>query len=364
MRILYVTRKYPPSTGGMENAAYELYTALSLTNDVTLVKWGGANKLLPVVYPMLLLQALWKGITKRPDVIYLQDGLMGPLGVVLKFVLHRPTVMTIHGLEATYANPVYRAIVPPAIRRQNQLVAVSNETKQKVLEGLQGSNPAVIFNGLRDSFKTSRTRDENLRLIAHETGISYEQLANSKILHTNGRLVRRKGVLWFIDNVMPQLLATGQPVLYLVSGKGKDQEIIEAAIAEHKLDQSVKLLGRVSDQVLQALYNTADMFVMPNVPIKNDMEGFGLVALEAASCGTLVVASKLEGIQDAIIDGQNGVLVNPGDVAGYVNAITRELTARTVSPEAVRNYTLSHYSWDETARQYAALMQAVSGTRR
>lgn len=364
MRILYVTRKYPPSTGGMENAAYELYAALKTTNDVTLVKWGGANKLLPIVYPMLLLQALWKGITKRPDVIYLQDGLMGPLGLILKGMLGRPTVMTIHGLEATYANPVYRAIVPPAIRRQSRLVAVSNETKQKVVEGLNGVTPPVIFNGLRDSFKTAQTREQNLALIARETGISLEQLSGSKILHTNGRLVRRKGVLWFIDNVMPQLLASGQPVLYLVSGKGKDQEIIEAAIAEHKLDQSVKLLGRVSDQVLQALYNTADMFVMPNVPIKNDMEGFGLVALEAASCGTLVVASKLEGIQDAIIDGQNGVLVNPGDIAGYVNAITRELTARTVSPEAARNYTLTHYSWNETARQYETLMHAVVGKRR
>jgi phosphatidylinositol alpha-1,6-mannosyltransferase len=364
MRILYVTRKYPPSTGGMENAAYELYMALSATNDIALVKWGGANKLLPVVYPLLLLQALWKSFTKRPDIIYLQDGLMGPLGLVLKVLLGRPTIMTIHGLEATYANPVYRAVVPPAIRHQSQLVAVSNETKQKVLEGLQGSNPSVIFNGLRDSFKTTATREQNLALIAQQTGINHEQLLSSKILHTNGRLVRRKGVLWFIDNVMPQLLASGQPVLYLVSGKGKDMEIIQAAVTEHKLEDSVKLLGRVSDELLQALYNTADLFIMPNIPIKNDMEGFGLVALEAASCGTMVIASKLEGIQDAIIDGQNGVLVGPGDVTGYITTIMRELGQRSISNEDVRNYTLTHYSWDETARQYIALMQTVAGKRR
>jgi glycosyltransferase involved in cell wall biosynthesis len=343
----------------MENAAFELYTALKGGNEVQLVKWGGANKLLPVIYPWLLLKSLVLGLMRRPDVIYLQDGLMGPLGVVLKGVLRRPTVITIHGLEATYANPLYRAVVPPCIRKQSKLVAVSNETKLKVQQGLQGAEPAVIFNGLRDSFYEPRARSEQLAIIATETGISPEQLQASRLLHTGGRLVRRKGVLWFVDNVMPQLVASGQPVLYLVSGTGKDQEVIEAAIREHGLENYVKLLGRVSEQLLKTLYNTADMFVMPNIPVPNDMEGFGLVALEAASCGTTVIASQLEGIQDAIINGQNGYLVQPGDVAGYVQIISRELTQRTLAPEAVRTYTLGHYSWDETARHYAALMQAL-----
>lgn len=340
----------------MENAAYELHAALAAGNDVTLVKWGGTNKLLPVVYPWLLLQALWHGIAHRPDVVYLQDGIMAPLGWILKVLLRRPTVMTIHGLEATYQNPLYKVMVTPFICRQTRLVAVSNETKQKVEQGLPGVHPSVIFNGLRDSFYAPRDRAENLQLIARETGIPLEQLQASKLLHTNGRLVRRKGVLWFIDTVMPQLDAS---VLYLVSGKGKDQEVIEAAIKEHGLEQRVRLLGRVSDELLQALYNTADVFVMPNIPVPNDMEGFGLVALEAASCGTTVVASRLEGIQDAIIDGQNGLLVQPGDTAAYVEVIGRELQNRSLQSESVRSYTLAHYSWDETARQYQALMQQL-----
>jgi glycosyltransferase involved in cell wall biosynthesis len=103
----------------------------------------------------------------------------------------------------------------------------------------------------------------------------------------------------------------------------------------------------------------ADLFVMPNVPIANDMEGFGLVALEAASCGTMVVASDLEGIKDAIIDGKNGVLVKPGDANKYIEVINRELKHHSLNLGAVRDYTLSHYSWDETAAQYATLMQQL-----
>jgi glycosyltransferase involved in cell wall biosynthesis len=362
MRILYVTRKFPPSTGGMENAAYELYMALAARHDVALIKWGGANKMLPVVYPWLLLRALMAGLQKRPDVIYMQDGVMAPMGWLLKLLLRRPTVLTIHGKEATYANPVYQMLIPPFVRKQSQLVTVSNETKTIVQRALPGTNPAVIFNGLSDSFYMQGARDAQLVTVGLAIGMRLDQLKKYKIIHTNGRLVRRKGVLWFIDNVLPKL-AAAQPVLYLVSGKGKDQEVIEAAIKEHGLQNNVRLLGRIPNNLLHSLYNAADVFVMPNVPVKNDMEGFGLVGLEAASCGTMVVASKLEGIQDAIIDGKNGVLVNPLDVAGYVSAVTQELHKPSLTRKAVREYTLQNYSWTKTAAQYEAVMQRLIGRR-
>jgi glycosyltransferase involved in cell wall biosynthesis len=358
MRILFITRKYPPSTGGMENAAYELYTALVATNDVTLVQFGGKNKYLPVVYFKLLFQALWHGLRHKPDAVYLQDGIMAPLGWIVKLVLHRPTVMTIHGLEATYQNPVYKVVVTPFIKRQTRLVAVSEQTKLMVEKGLPGVHPEVILNGVRDAFYQPKDRAEQLAFIARETGITLEQLKASQLLHTNGRLVRRKGVLWFVNEVMPQLVAS-QPVLYLVSGKGKDQEVIETAIRKQGLENSVKLLGRISDELLKTLYNTVDAFVMPNIPVPNDMEGFGLVALEAASCGRTVIVSRLEGIQDAIIDGKNGLLVQPLDATAWVKTLQRELTHPTLRPADVRQFTIETFSWDAVAKAYETTMSEV-----
>lgn len=359
MRILFVTRKYPPSTGGMENAAYELYTALAVNNDVTLVKWGGSNKMLPVVYPLLFVKALLAGLQKKPDVIYLQDGLMAPLGSMLKLFIHRPTLITIHGKEATYGNPLYKIMVPPFIKRQDQLVAVSEDTRQTVQAAFRGTDPLVIVNGVSDSFYNGTSRNKNLTQIAQLTNLPLERLRKSKILHSNGRFARRKGVAWFIDNVLPQLVAADPSVLYLVSGDGKDREAIEAAIANRKMGDYVKLLGRVPNELLYLLYNVADLFVMPNIPVPNDMEGLGLVALEAASCGTMVVASNLEGIPDAIQDGKNGVLVQPGDAQAYVATITSELQRRSVQPEAIRDYTLRHYAWAKRAREYEAAMQRL-----
>jgi len=340
----------------MENAAYELYQALRKDNEVALVEYGGSNKWLPIVYIGLLVRALSSGLLRRPDVIYLQDGIMAPLGWIVKAVLRRPTVMTIHGLEATYQNPVYKVMVTPFIRRATRLVAVSNETKQKVEESLPGTQPAVVFNGLSDNFYDPKSKAEHLELIARETGLDRTVLEQHKLVHTNGRLVKRKGVEWFVANVMPKLPAD---TLYLVSGKGKDQERIEAAIAAAGLTDRVRLLGRVSDALLHALYNTVDMFVMPNIPVPGDLEGFGLVALEAASCGANVAAAKLEGIQDAIIDGKNGHLVAPQDAEQWAQVLTRELRGRSLSAEQVRNFTLDTYSWSRTAEGYERIMQDV-----
>ena len=361
MRILFVTRKYPPSKGGMETAAQDLYTTLAANkdNDVTLIKWDGSNKLLPVVYPWLLVQALVAGFKKKPDVIYLQDGLMAPLGSILKLFLRRPTLITIHGKEATYGNPVYKMIVPPFIKRQNQSVAVSNDTKETVEKAFPGMKPLLIFNGITDSYYAPGQRDAQLAMVAAAAGMTADELRTRRILLTNGRLVRRKGVLWFVDKVLPELVRTDPSVLYLVSGGGKDRELIEAAIADRGMQDFVKLLGRVPDEVRSALYNVADIFMMPNIPVANDMEGMGLVALEAASCGTMVIASDLEGIPDAIVNGKNGVLVQPGNVAEYVQTVHRELQQRSIAPEAVRHYTLTNYSWTERARQYEAAMQQL-----
>ncbi|MEJ0072837.1 MAG: glycosyltransferase [Candidatus Saccharibacteria bacterium] len=57
--------------------------------------------------------------------------------------------------------------------------------------------------------------------------------------------------------------------------------------------------------MLYALYNASDLFVMPNIPVANDIEGFGLVATEASSCGTPVIGSDLEGIKDAVTVGKD-----------------------------------------------------------
>lgn len=348
----------------METAAYELYNALQDgNNQVDLVAWGGSNKWLPVVYFWLFGRALVSALAQRPDVIFLQDGVMAPLGWALKLLTHRPTLIVIHGLEVTHKNAVYRLLVFPFIKRQTAFAAVSEGTKQAAIAALGrvGSEQVeVIHNGLSDVFYSAKPRDEQLRIVAQEANLPLQRLHRSHVLVTTGRLVKRKGVSWFVDNVMPRIVVDDPSILYLVAGSGPQRTEIELAINRHGLTDNVKLLGRVSDECLKALYNVADVFLMPNVHVSNDIEGFGLVAVEAASCGALVVASDLGGISDAVVNGKNGFLVPAGDASAYTTIVTRELGGRTQPPDTVRRYTLDHYSWAETATTYRSLARRIA----
>ena len=112
-------------------------------------------------------------------------------------------------------------------------------------------------------------------------------------------------------------------------------EYIQAAIENNSLQDRVRLLGRMGDAELTQLYQCADVFVMPNIPIPGDMEGFGIVMLEAAMNGLPAVAARLEGIREVITPGKNGYFVETGGVAGYVSRLNsldsdREAPKRTI----------------------------------
>jgi glycosyltransferase involved in cell wall biosynthesis len=347
----------------METAAYELYNALDDgTGKVDLIAWGGSNRWLPVVYFWLFARAVLRVLARRPDVILLQDGVMAPLGWALKVLSGRPTLIVIHGLEVTLQNRVYRRLVLPFIKRQTALAAVSEATRSAITAatGLGSERVEVIRNGIRDVFYSSAPRCEQLALIASAAGIPLWSLEHSHVLVTTGRLVKRKGVSWFIDNAMPKIVADDPHILYLVAGSGPQEAEIALAIKRGNLADNVKLLGEVSQECLKALYNAADIFVMPNMCVPNNIEGFGLVAIEAASCGATVVASDLDGISDAVVSGENGYLVPAGDASAYAGVIARELARPSQSPAAVRQYTLGHYSWTESARAYRSLARSIA----
>src|SRR5579883_519973 len=99
MNVLFITRKFPPSTGGMELHAYDLYAALAQKAQVALLKWGGSNKYLPLVLPYFLLRASARLMRGGVDVIYVQDGVLAPLGYVLSKVFRKPYVLTVHGKD-------------------------------------------------------------------------------------------------------------------------------------------------------------------------------------------------------------------------------------------------------------------------
>ena len=176
---------------------------------------------------------------------------------------------------------------------------------------------------------------------------------------TVGRLVNRKGIEWFIDSVMPSLQNN---VIYIIAGDGPQRPEIVDVISRNNLQERVFCLGRITDGEKELLYSTTDLFIQPNIRVEGDIEGFGLVVLEAASYGLPVIASDLEGLKDAIIDAKNGFLVQEKNSAQYKDKIEHLLLneeQRKQFGTQAREYVTQHYAWDKIAARYIQIFERL-----
>jgi phosphatidylinositol alpha-1,6-mannosyltransferase len=170
-----------------------------------------------------------------------------------------------------------------------------------------------------------------------------------------------------VENVLPKIIEGDKDCVYLIAGKGIYQRKVREATERRSLKNHVLMLGQVNNEILRYLYNVSDVYVMPNVPVKGDIEGFGLVALEAASCGLPVVASKLEGIEDAIKNGENGFLVDHSDIQGFVDTITKLLAndeERGEFGKRAREFSLENYHWRGIACRYLEELDGIRGSQK
>lgn len=304
--LLFVSRKYPPSTGGMQEFAQGLYEALPEPKE--LLALGRGQAWLPIFLARALLAARRR--RGRIERVHLADGLLLPLAPLFARLSAAPVSATVHGLDVTWTAPGYQALVRLSLSdMQGRLVAVSSYTADQVQQRA-GFRPTVITNGVDVSRFAAVQRAVDPAAVRADLGLP----RSGVMLLTVGRLVRRKGVAWFVETVLPRL---GAEVVFAIAGSGPASEEIATAAAG---DPRVRLLGRVSDAQVDALMSCADLFVMPNVPVPGDPEGYGIAPAEAATAGLPVLVSGLEGLQDMATD-LGLPTVTPGDPEAWTRAV-------------------------------------------
>ena len=281
----------------------------------------------------------------------MQDGVLAPMGVVLKFVFRKPLTVTIHGLDITFNNALYQYVVPRALNHSDKIYCISNAARDEVVKrGVKPSIPVFIPLGITDEMN-GKDKSKSRQYIQKKLSIT----PDTQVILSVGRLVERKGVRWFVENVIPTLVEKELNFVFVVVGDGEERQLIEKSIRELSLEKYVYMLGRVDDEYLKNLYNGSNLFVMPNIPISGDMEGFGRVLLEASLCELPVVASGIEGIKDAVIDGKNGYLLKSKDSKGYALQVTKLLENPKEAKDfgkSSRLFTLKEYSWDKISDNY------------
>ncbi len=348
MKILFLTRKYPPQTGGMENQSYNLiknFKELNGENNTFVIANKKGNKFLIFFLPYSFFKALYIIWKNKITHLHLSDGLLAFEGYLIKKLTGVKTAITIHGLDITYKNKIYQNLIPYSVSKLDKLICVSNNTKKECIKkGIPKEKIVVIPNGINpEEFIINKPKKQLRKKLESKLNLKLE---NKKILLTVGRLIKRKGVEWFVLNVMTKLKDN---YIYLIAGEGEERENIEKAIEKNRLQEKVFLLGKVNKEMLKLLYNSADLFIMPNIKVRGDAEGFGIVALESGSCGLPVIASNIEGLSDAVINGETGWLVEEKNAERFVEKIE---TKRLISKKVIGTIH-KKFSWNKISKEYS-----------
>lgn len=341
MNLLYITRKYPPMVGGMEKLSYALATEFSKHVNTTLITWGKSQKYLPYFIPVAFLKALYLIPAKKITHIHIGDALLSPLGLLLKNLFNIKTTITVAGLDITFNFPGYQMIIPRCVAQFDKIICISDATLEEcVKRGIPRKKCVVIPCGIYPEKLVVTAKKKDLEKIIGKN------LKNKKVLITVGRLVKRKGVYWFIEQVFPRL---DNNMIYGIIGDGPERTRIQQLINKLNLGEKVFLLGKLPDEKLKITYATSDLFVMPNIKVDNNIEGFGIVAIEASSTGLPVVASNMEGISSAVIEGRTGNLVTSGDSNQFIKAIQG---SDRFNKTHVSQITKENYSWGNIGEKY------------
>ncbi|MBK1707979.1 MULTISPECIES: glycosyltransferase family 4 protein [Marichromatium] len=271
----------------------------------------------------------------------------GLVAWLLARLIRRPLVVYAHGEEITTWSRYPRRLwaMRWVYRRAERVVANSDFTRERLLElGVRPARIRLIHPGV-DLARFHTAIDASPERA--ELGLG----EGARLILSVGRLSRRKGFDRVIE-ALPALRAQGLDVHYAVIGIGEDQHYLETLAARHGCAERVHLLGHVAPEALPCWYAAADLFAMPNREIDGDTEGFGMVFLEAAACGTPSLAGRAGGTGAAVLDGETGLRVEGADAEAVSAALARLLgdpllLARMGEAAAARAH--AAFSWERVA---------------
>lgn len=338
MKILFITRKYPPQIGGMENFSFNLIKNMTCEKKTIILDKRQINLLW--FFPYALIKALI--ISQKVDLVHTSDPLLSLIAFLIKKLIKKPVVTTVHGLDINYSNPLYQLYLF-LFMRFDKYICVSKHT-EGLLRKKGIFNTIIIPNGINPPVKNFKS--------LHSIKKSFGLQKDKPVILSVGRLVKRKGVYWFIENVFLKLMNSP---FYLIVGEGPEKEMIKKLVVKMKLENNVKILGKIDQETLNNLYRISDIFVAPNIKVKGDTEGFGIALIEAASNGLPVVSSNLEGISDAIINKKNGFRVQPENFSGFADKINELILNKRMAKDFGKNaqeYTLKNFNWENIVRKY------------
>ncbi len=284
----------------------------------------------------------------------------------------KPLVHTIHGVLADefeqakqngYAS--FRGKV--ANRFMARLARLEGKTAQKAdiiatisrysLEKMQKhycvdpSKVRIVPNGV-DPEKYAPT--ENQAELKRQFG-----LGEAPVVLFVGSLIPRKGVS-FLFEAAKQVVKTQPDTRFVIVGDGPLKTQLTADLATANLSGNFLFKSELSEETLAKIYGCADVFVLPSI-----QEGQGIVLLEASAAGKPVVAFDIGGVNEAVVNGETGLLVSRGSSGELAEALLKLLGDAGLRQKmgfAGRRFVMENFTWDICAKKMLAVYQEALGS--
>jgi glycosyltransferase involved in cell wall biosynthesis len=328
----------------MERLSWELTTRIAKRRSARIVALRRGNRWLPLFLGYSALLILANAIRGKILLLHLGDPALAPLGRLAK-LCHVPVCVTVHGLDVTYPHWLYPFWLRIFLRDFDAYICISSAARvAAIAKGVPASRAQVIGVGVTAPGETgSAVREQDLLLFV-------------------GRLVKRKGLEWFVRAVLPRIAQRRDAVRLVIIGAGPERSAIQKAATGAGVDHRITWLGAVPESERMTWLSRAAVCVAPNVHVHDDIEGYGVVALEAAAAGCALVAADLEGLRDAIVDGQGGRLVPSEDADVWTAAIVELLDDRAGAValgERAREWARSERNWENVCERYESIFNEL-----
>lgn len=374
--VLLVTRNLPPLLGGMERLNLQLARELRAAYRVKVIGPAGSRAALPpdveVVevpaspLPLFICRALWaswRAAADKPLFAIAGSGLLAPMVNLVAWRSGAKPIAYVHGLDLVARHPVYRLFWIPALRRLAHAFANSASTADIARrEGVAAGRITILHPGVATpGCSAGAAADFRVR----------HRLGQARILLSVGRMTPRKGLREFVERSLPAICSRhADAVLVIVGdeapdalsgrGRGRARQVLAAA-AERGCAANTRVIGVLDDAALSGAYAAADVHVFPVREWPGDIEGFGMVALEAAAHGLPTVAFAVGGVPDAVRDGHSGHMLAPGDYAGFADRVCLLLDAGDSHPmrASARSFA-SGFGWEKFGGRLLAALAMLS----
>ena len=282
----------------------------------------------------------------------------GLIACCLRYVAGVPYLLYAHGeeIQMRLTSRKLGWLIPPLYKAAANIIANSEHTKTLLQEiGVPSERIHVIHPGVEAAaFQFNEVMRRAVR--------QHYKLDGAPVLLTIGRLQRRKGQDMVIK-ALSLIMKSHPDIKYLIVGSGEELESLQLLAKEQSVQDNVIFTGRIPDEERSAYYAACDIFIMPNRQIGADIEGFGIVFLEAGAAGKPVIGGKSGGTGEAIQEGVTGMRVE-GDNVEEIAAAVIDLLANSkkahVMGEQGRLRVKTAFSWDSIVARTRQVATAVN----